>query len=183
LSQNDNTTKRETGVREHPACVSRAAVRDKVRALLRETKTIDARIKELELQAAREADEARVLDLLAQRAELERRKEALPFLLTGAKVRALRGQAAALREEAAAVWAELQPAKSDVESATERIAELTREAEDAAKALSEATRRRDKLAGNYHELNRGALEADSDGTNLERGQPMMFRPDRFDEPE
>lgn len=109
---------------QHPADASRATVRNAIRELTKEMKSIDGQIQDLEIRAARETDEGRVIDLLAERSRLQQRKEALPFLLRGTQARALHAQAAALREEASAVKSEWDSAEADVVAATERLSEL-----------------------------------------------------------
>jgi len=176
LNQNDKKELGTVAVREHPADTSRATVRDKVRELTREMKEIDGQIRDLEVQAAREPDdEARVCDLLSERSRLERRKEALPFLLRGTQARALRAQAAALREEQASVKIELDAAELAVKATTERIAELKRQSEQAVEVLAQATRQMDLLTQQHMALIRGAGAAQGDAVLIERGDPMMFK--------
>lgn len=168
---------------QHPADASRATVRGKVRDLTREMKNIDGQIKDLELQAAREADEARVVELLAERSRLAQRKEALPFLLRGTQARALHAQADALFEEAAAVKVDLDAASAAVEAATARVADLKREAAQADNDLAASTVRHGQLERQYWDLQNGAGYAKGDANCIERGEPMKFQPNRFDEPE
>ncbi len=157
----------------------RVELSKKVRELKQEAEQIDGQIQELEVQAAREADEARVVELLAERSRLERRKEALPFLLRGTQARALRRQAATVFEEAADVKAELAAAEVDVESSTKRIPELQQQLDQAVKVLAEATGRRDQLAHQHRGLEMSASYAEADAKCIERGEPMKFEPSRF----
>jgi chromosome segregation ATPase len=169
----------QTLTRQHPADKSRAEVRDKIRELSRETETIEAAIKDVEIKAARETDEQQVLQLLAERKRLVERREALPFLLRGAKAQALRAQAEALGDEASAVKADLDAAEQEVASVTERVTELQRLSVEAAAALEGAKRRRDDLAEQYTDLSRGASSARTDAYRVEQDMPLL-EPDRFD---
>jgi chromosome segregation ATPase len=166
----------------HPADQSRAAVRDAVRALEEEIKNISATIKNFELQASRETNEARVIELLAERDRLERRQDALPFLLRGTKARALDSQAARLRVEAATIKATLDDAEAAVVQATARVASLKRETEQAGAAHARVSKRRDELTKMFEDLERSAAFTESDARLIERGEPMI-EPNRFDEPE
>ena len=152
---------------------------DKVRELTQEIEQITGQIQDVELKAARESDEGRVVDLLAERSRLISRKEALPFLLRGTQARALRKQAAALFEEASAAKADLDAAELDVVAATDRVAELQRESEQAAEVLAKATRRQHELNLEHNELSRAAGYAEGDAKCIERGEPMKFEPTRF----
>ncbi len=166
----------------HPADQSRAAVRDAVRALEKEIREIGEQIKDCELAAGRERDEERVIELLAERTRLEKRKEALPFLLRGTKARALDTQAARLREAAAPIKTTLDDAGAAVTQATARISALKRETEQAGADLARESKRRDELTKKLEDLERSAALAEGDARLIERGEPMI-EPNRFDEPE
>jgi predicted nucleic acid-binding Zn-ribbon protein len=174
---------RESMSHVHPADQSRVAVRDAVRALEKEIREIGEQIKDCELAAARERDEARVIELLAERDRLERRQDALPFLLRGTKARALDSQAASLRDEAATIKTTLDEAEAAVTQATARIAALKRESEQASADLARDTKRHDELIKMFEDLERSASYAEGDARLIEQGQPMQFEPNRFDEPE
>jgi predicted nucleic acid-binding Zn-ribbon protein len=166
----------------HPADQSRAAVRDAIRALEKEIREIGEQIKDCELAAGRERDEERVIELLAERTRLEKRKEALPFLLRGTKARALDTQAARLREAAAPIKTTLDDAGAAVTQATARISALKRETEQAGADLARESKRRDELTKKLEDLERSAALAEGDARLIERGEPMI-EPNRFDEPE
>ncbi len=166
----------------HPADQSRAAVRDAIRALEKEIREIGEQIKDCELAAGRERDEERVIELLAERTRLEKRKEALPFLLRGTKARALDSQAARLREAAAPIKTTLDDAGAAVTQATARISALKRETEQAGADLARESKRRDELTKKLEDLERSAALAEGDARLIERGEPMI-EPNRFDEPE
>jgi chromosome segregation ATPase len=167
----------------HPADQSRVAVRDAIRALELELKEIGEQIKECELAAARERDEARVIELLAERDRLARRRDALPFLLRGTKARALDAQAASLRIEAATIKTTRDDAEAAVVQATARVASLKRETEQAGAAHARVSKRRDELIKMFEDLERSASYAEGDARLIEQGLPMQFEPNRFDEPE
>jgi chromosome segregation ATPase len=160
-----------------------AVVRDAVRALEEEIKNISATIKNFELLASRETNEARVIELLAERDRLKRRQDALPFLLRGTKARALDSQAARLRDEAATIKTTLDDAEAAVLQATARIAALKRESEQAGADLARESKRRDELTKKFDDLERSASYAEGDARLIEQGQPMTFEPNRFDQPE
>jgi predicted nucleic acid-binding Zn-ribbon protein len=166
----------------HPADQSRAAVRDAIRALEKEIREIGEQIKDCELAAGRERDEERVIELLAERTRLEKRKEALPFLLRGTKARALDTQAARLREAAAPIKTTLDDAGAAVTQATARLSALKRETEQAGADLARESKRRDELTKKLEDLERSAALAEGDARLIERGEPMI-EPNRFDEPE
>ncbi len=166
----------------HPADQSRVAVRDAVRALEKEIREIGEQIKDCELAAGRERDEERVIELLAERTRLEKRKEALPFLLRGTKARALDTQAARLREAAAPIKTTLDDAGAAVTQATARLSALKRETEQAGADLARESKRRDELTKKLEDLERSAALAEGDARLIERGEPMI-EPNRFDEPE
>jgi predicted nucleic acid-binding Zn-ribbon protein len=165
-----------------PADQSRVAVRDAVRALEKEIREIGEQIKDCELAASRETNEARVIELLAERSRLAQRKEALPFLLRGTQARALHAQADALFEEASAVKVDFDGAHATLEAATERIADLKRQTEQADKDLIAATVRHGQLERQYWDLQNSAGYAKGDANCIERGEPMSHEPNRFDEP-
>ncbi len=166
----------------HPADQSRVAVRDACRALEKEIREIGEQIKDCELAAGRERDEERVIELLAERTRLEKRKEALPFLLRGTKARALDTQAARLREAAAPIKTTLDDAGAAVTQATARLSALKRETEQAGADLARESKRRDELTKKLEDLERSAALAEGDARLIERGEPMI-EPNRFDEPE
>ncbi len=167
----------------HPADQSRTAVRDAIRALEEEIKNISATIKNFELLASRETNEARVIELLAERDRLKRREDALPFLLRGTKARALDAQAASLRVQAGTVKSSLDDAEEAVTQATARIAALKREMDEAGADLARDSKRRDELTKKFDDLERSANYAEGDARLIEQGLAMMFEPNRFDEPE
>jgi predicted nucleic acid-binding Zn-ribbon protein len=167
----------------HPADQSRVAVRDAVRALEKEIREIGEQIKDCELAAGREMDEARVIELLAERRRLERRQDALPYLLRGTKARALDAQAASLRDEAAPIKTTLDDAEAAVVQATARLSALKRETEQAGADLARESKRRDELTKKLEDLERSAGYAEGDARLIEQGLAMMFEPNRFDEPE
>lgn len=151
------------------------------RSLARELARIDEQIRSTEIEAGRQTDENRVTELLTERRRLERRRESLPFLLRGAQSRALRAQAAALRAEAAAADSELQEAIAETIAATERHADLERQAREAAYALAVADRRRSELVQQYEHLTRSAGLAETDAHRIEQGlEPLE---NRFAEPD
>ncbi len=166
----------------HPADQSRTAVRDAIRALEEEIKNISATIKNFELLASRETNEARVIELLAERDRLKRREDALPFLLRGTKARALDAQAASLRVQAGTVKSSLDDAGAAVTQATARLSALKRETEQAGADLARESKRRDELTKKLEDLERSAALAEGDARLIERGEPMI-EPNRFAEPE
>lgn len=162
-----------------PVVETRNAVQQEVTKLSKETKEIDGLIKEVEIKAARESNEANVVELLDERARLVQRKKALPFLLRGVQSRSLYAQAEVLFAESEEVKTELDTAEADLQTAAARVPELRRQLDEATKAVEELTKQRDQLSQQYWALDRSAKYAKSDAGCIERGEPMRFEPDRF----
>lgn len=156
------------------AAESKRELQTKVRELEQEAAEIDGLIQSLGIKATQEADENRVLELLAERSRLESRKQAIPFLLRGIQARALHSQSAALVEEAANAKADLDAAQLELEAATNRIPELQQQLDQAVAALAEAQRRRDQLAHQHHGLQSAAGNAGANARCIERGEEMQF---------
>ncbi len=152
----------------------------KVRELKAEARELDTKIQELEISAVREADGDRVVELLAEKSRLAARREALPILLRGFQVRALQAQAGALFEEAADIKPELDAAEAELEAAIKLVPELESQLEEARRAVTEKTARRDQLSNSYNSLNSAAGSARADAGCIERGEKMQFQPNRFD---
>jgi len=151
----------------------------KVRELTKEAAEIDDKIREVETKATRETDESLVVSLLDERAKLQKRKEALPFILRGTQVRALLRQSEALFEEAAELKVELDAAEVEVEAASAKIPDLERQLQEAKSALETATQRRDQLSLHHASLTKGAGYARADAGCIERGEEPKFEPGRF----
>lgn len=155
------------------------ALSKQVQEFKREMSEIDGKIGNLELQAAREVDEQRVEQILEERSKLEKRKEALPFLLRGIQARALRRQSEALYEEAAEVKSELDVAEAAYQDATRRIPELQEQLDQAIETRNVAEGNRDQLAKQHKSLSDSASYAEADARCIERGEEPKFVPGRF----
>lgn len=178
----DNTPEtKQRDPREHAAAKAdiNIKLKKKVSELTEEAAQIDDKIGQVELAAAREKDEARVVQLLAERKQLLERKDALPFILRGVQSRALCDQADALSEEAAEIKVDLDAAESELAAATARVPELQKQLDEAIAAVTEITQRRDVLSRNHADLEKAAGYARADARCIERGEAPKFEPGRF----
>lgn len=167
--------------REHAAAKAdiNIKLRDKVRELRAEETQLDQKISDLKLQAVRESDQDKVIQILAECKALEARREALPVILRGFQARALHAQAAALFEEAEDVKPDLDAAELELTAARELVPELEQRLEQAKQAVIEVEAKRDQLSGSYAALQKAAGLARADAGCIERGEPMKFEPTRF----
>src|SRR5205085_10441846 len=96
-----------------PDVIERDAARKVAREFAQECAQIDGRINALAVEAGSTGDEARSRELLAERDALIKRKEVLPYLLRGARVRCLQPLADDLKARAEAAGA----ARAEAEAA------------------------------------------------------------------
>lgn len=139
--------------------------------LRRELAQIDELIRQAEVEASRQADEAVMRRSLDERERLVRRKEALPFLIRGARARHLQERAGEHRPLRDAALLRRDRAAAEHE-------EATRAFDEAAETL-EATSTRLKAAGlelasSEHDLQRASAEVndiEAEVRRVERGEP------------
>lgn len=179
--QDNKDETRQRDPRAHAAAKAdiNKTLQTKVRELRAEESELDSRIRELEIQAVREADADRVVELLAEKNKLAARREALPVILRGYQARALHAQSAALFAEAADIKPELDAAEGELQEAIKLVPELERQLAEARKAVNEKTARRDLLSNQHKSLEAAAGSARADAGCIERGEPMKFEPGRF----
>lgn len=177
----DNTETQQRDPQAHAAAKAHInkTLQSKVRELRAEEGDLDRRIRELEVQAVREPDAERVVELLAEKNKLAARRDALPVILRGYQARALHAQSAALFEEAADIKPELEAAEVDLQAALRLVPELERQLEEAREAVNQKTARRDHLSNQHKSLSTAAGSARADAGCIERGEPMKFEPNRF----
>lgn len=111
------------------------------KAFVREIKTIDQDIHQVEVEASRQTDEVEVARLLDERERLLKRKTALPFLLRGARVRFLRMREGEHRAKQEALEVRHDAATAELEAARrhfEETAEALRLATERVKAAEQA---------------------------------------------
>ncbi len=154
----------------------RDASRDNATRLRQDLETIDARIRQIEVQMGAEPGEEETLR--ARREQLLRRKEELPGMLCGARGAALRSEAARLQEHADQVKPALDAAIAEHEQASAAFAEATAALESARARLSEAERQHVLLEREHGIRSREALEVGIDATRAEQGLGL-FKPERF----
>jgi hypothetical protein len=167
-------TKRDPRLHAQAKADIRKEAEQKAKELTAEAEQIDGLILELEVKAAQEPDEARVLELLNERSRLESRKQALPFLLRGTQSRALHRQAAALKAEADDLKVDLDAAELEVTAASKRIPELQLQLDQANEVLAEATAMRDRLAHQHKSLASAASNTGANARCVERGEEPKF---------
>ncbi|PYS94315.1 MAG: hypothetical protein DMF64_01625 [Acidobacteria bacterium] len=161
-----------------PDVIEREAARKVAREFAQECAQIDGRINALAVEAGSTGDEARSRELLAERDALIKRKEVLPYLLRGARVRCLQPLADDLQAQADAAGAAIPEAEAEVTAATTEFDVAAATFERAAERLKAAERERDRLTAEHYRVTGEATNFAFDLHRLAQGIELM-KPDRF----
>jgi predicted nuclease with TOPRIM domain len=155
------------------------AARLAARRLAQELAQIDGRITALAVEAGHTRDEAQSRALLAEHDTLIKRKEVLPLLLRGARVRCLEPLAAELNARAEAAGRARAEAVAVAEAASAEYDAAASAFERAAARLKAAERERDRLTAAHYHVTGEATEFGNDLHRLAQGVELT-QPGRFD---
>lgn len=150
------------------------------RELAHELKTIDWKLRDVEAEMSRQTDEAAVHELITKRDAIARRKEALPFLIRGARHRYLNAQTEAWKDRTAEAEVAFNAATEEEQKAKQRFDAAAAALEVASDALKAAERKREQSERHYSSCSSQYATFSIDALRIQKGEELLV-PGRFDE--